>query len=1043
MQKKLLSLAVSILMVFALIPQGAVAVMAEDEFSIDQIQEDEENMITEAEATDIEPDENEVPPEEVPEETQQPETESFFILSEEMSIPSMEAFDFTDEEAERLLAEEAKSFPVSFDMRNVDTDGDGTGDTSWITPVRLQNPYGSCWAFATMAAAESSLLSSGLAAEDGLDYQTLDLSERHLSVFSKTSIKDKNSSQYGEGYRDENMSASEIMNLGANGYTSSLLFANGLGPVLENNDPDLVYKGRNGWTDLRYIDGKLQPYCYSAADDWEIPYERRTEAGYSLVESYTLPSPAKADYNDSRGYDYNASGTNAIKSELLKGHAVHIAFLADQSSPKDEGNEPSMLSDDWAHYGAFEDECNHAVTIVGWDDTIGAEDSPVQFRNDNKPPADMFPDGRHEGATDGGCGAWLVKNSWGSGEREFPNKGLGKWGIENDEGVNTGYFWLSYYDKSLCFAESYQFENNDGLTVEAYDYLPALSANSKEYEEPVRMANVFTTDCSQHLEKIGIQTTRPATHVEWQIYLLSSTLVNVSSPEAGLLLSEGEADFEWGGIHKLILPKKLAFAKGQKYAIVVTETVKKDGKTQYTANLGIADKANYKGVINKEESFFFKDGSWNDMIDEDLQKEIGDPPNPPGALDEPEWAYDNFCIKGYYSPMESNYSMELFGNPNLKFVSKQDQATYKLRFSSYGGSLPEDMNISWNVDTNLFDKEELDGGYTAKVTAKRKDDGTPITGDSKLIVSVTDGSGNDMGTIYFDIYAYTVEITGVILKSPRQGVIPNKEILYTGSAIEPAVDVVAGPSTLPPECYDLEYSNNVKCGVAHVVATGKGDVGVVEGSNDLYYVIMPLPAVLEKAEAGEGCLTVTVKDQAETGISGYQINYREAGTEKWLSKEFEAGKTQYSVNGLTPGKKYEMQVCGFVDTSGKEDYGIEPKYYGDPSTIQTSEKILKLVQPMTVTAKTKTLKASVLKNSKKTVKCITVKKAEGTVTYKKDSVNLKKYKENFKVNKTTGKITVKKGTPKGTYKIKVRVNAAGNDHYNAGGKTVTAVINVK
>ena len=40
MQKRILSLAISILLVIALIPMGAVTVLAQDEFSIDRIQED-------------------------------------------------------------------------------------------------------------------------------------------------------------------------------------------------------------------------------------------------------------------------------------------------------------------------------------------------------------------------------------------------------------------------------------------------------------------------------------------------------------------------------------------------------------------------------------------------------------------------------------------------------------------------------------------------------------------------------------------------------------------------------------------------------------------------------------------------------------------------------------------------------------------------------------------------------------------------------------------------------------------------------------------
>ena len=44
-------------------------------------------------------------------------------------------------------------------------------------PVKLQNPFGTCCGFASIAAAESSLLGSGLAAEDGYDENSLDLSE--------------------------------------------------------------------------------------------------------------------------------------------------------------------------------------------------------------------------------------------------------------------------------------------------------------------------------------------------------------------------------------------------------------------------------------------------------------------------------------------------------------------------------------------------------------------------------------------------------------------------------------------------------------------------------------------------------------------------------------------------------------------------------------------------------------------------------------------------------------------------------------------------
>ena len=107
----------------------------------------------------------------------------------------------------------------------------------------------------------------------------------------------------------------------------------------------------------------------------------------------------------------------------------------------------------------------------------------------------------------------------------------------------------------------------------------------------------------------------------------------------------------------------------------------------------------------------------------------------------------------------------------------------------------------------------------------------------------------------------------------------------------------------------------------------------------------------------------------------------------------------------------------------------------------------------TLTAKGKTVKVKKNKLRKKTqnikrTKAMTVSGAVGAVTYTKVSVGSKKinkkYGKKFKVNKTTGKVTVKKGKlKKGTYKVKINVTAAGNDEYSPATKTVTVKIKVR
>lgn len=114
---------------------------------------------------------------------------------------------------------------------------------------------------------------------------------------------------------------------------------------------------------------------------------------------------------------------------------------------------------------------------------------------------------------------------------------------------------------------------------------------------------------------------------------------------------------------------------------------------------------------------------------------------------------------------------------------------------------------------------------------------------------------------------------------------------------------------------------------------------------------------------------------------------------------------------------------------------------------ETIKNILKkLANPMKAKGKTVKLKAKKLK--KKAVK-ISAKKAykvtgaKGKVTYKKVKLNKKKYAKKFKVNSSSGKITVKKGVKKGTYKLTVKIKAAGDIHYSSKAKNVKVTIKVK
>ena len=52
-------------------------------------------------------------------------------------------------------------------------------------------------------------------------------------------------------------------------------------------------------------------------------------------------------------------------------------------------------------------------------------------------------------------------------------------------------------------------------------------------------------------------------------------------------------------------------------------------------------------------------------------------------------------------------------------------------------------------------------------------------------------------------------------------------------------------------------------------------------------------------------------------------------------------------------------------------------------------------------------------------------------------------KETFTIKKKAQSLTVKKGTPKGTYKIKIKVTSAATTNYKKASETVTVTVKVK
>ena len=127
----------------------------------------------------------------------------------------------------------------------------------------------------------------------------------------------------------------------------------------------------------------------------------------------------------------------------------------------------------------------------------------------------------------------------------------------------------------------------------------------------------------------------------------------------------------------------------------------------------------------------------------------------------------------------------------------------------------------------------------------------------------------------------------------------------------------------------------------------------------------------------------------------------------------------YTATGV---KTYTCTVCGATKS-------------------ETIPKLSKKANPLSVNAKSVTFSAAKLKKSALTAdrkKILSLSKAKGAVAFAKVSGNSK-----IVINKKTGKLTAKKGLKKGTYKVKIKVTAAGTSVYKKGAKTVTVNVIVK
>ncbi len=314
-------------------------------------------------------------------------------------------------------------------------------DDGIITPSKDQFGTNSCWAFSGISLVETSAIKEGLGA--------LDLAERHIEyAMTRNAFTDA----------VKNTGLNRNLDEGGNSYFSSSYFFRHEGPIMESSMP---YEKSNNKISIN-----------------DLPKEK----AILDVSEYT------AHYYD-LGNGCDSNQINLIKNKIVKNGSVGVSIYYHEA----------YLKQGKYYYYNGANSTNHAVVIVGWDDSI----APTNFFNS---PSTK--------------GAWIVKNSWG------PTFG------------DNGFFYVSYGDRRVCTNLS-TFSgvsvNNYENTYNAADTLSNLSFTTKgNFYASARFTK--KSGEKEYLDKVSIEL---SANTNYTVYISKSN--NLTNTGTWVALGSGTA----------------------------------------------------------------------------------------------------------------------------------------------------------------------------------------------------------------------------------------------------------------------------------------------------------------------------------------------------------------------------------------------------------------------------------------------------------------------------------------------------------------------
>lgn len=213
---------------------------------------------------------------------------------------------------------------------------------------------------------------------------------------------------------------------------------------------------------------------------------------------------------------------------------------------------------------------NHAVTIVGWDDTY-----PSTAFTQKAP----------------GNGAWICKNSWGTSY------------------MDSGFYYVSYYDAFVGKSPTVFIPKKKDLRGIIHQYDPLGATRSVGFKGEGYMANIFTAQYKELLHEVGLFNV--ANQTDYEIYVVKN--VEKTSQLTSDRVKVASGSFLYPGYYTVDIDP-VHLKEGEQFAIVVyMNSTKSKNNTPLPVETQIKGYSS-RAVAAPGQSYFSKIGDgWSDL----------------------------------------------------------------------------------------------------------------------------------------------------------------------------------------------------------------------------------------------------------------------------------------------------------------------------------------------------------------------------------------------------------------------------------------------